>query len=190
LLIGLGIPRSGAGEEVSPADSVTAVAVEMPAVLKPPMGKRLVLGQLFTAIKERYPASPHADYADKMLRAIVDLRPGRDSTMDQVVAEEELQKVVESMSSEERYLRGPDALDTNGEGWTLVVGSFVDVEEAQPLVDEYLEKGYKADVMQGATRARVAVGQFPTLDDARAALEKFKDEFPPTTWFMDIQKPR
>ena len=157
--------------------------------------KRLQLGQLLNTIKERFPQSPHAEYADQMLRALVDLRPdqdsvGVDSAIVEALAEEDVQRVLESMSDEERYLRGPGELDTNGVGWTLIIGSFVKAENADALSTEYREKGFKSAVIEGATRFRVGVGHFPTLEDARNGLKIVKDEFPPTTWFLDIQKPR
>ena len=191
LLSQLGIVlTNAAGEDQAVADSMAYVVLKAPQQMTPAATKYLKLGQLFTAIKERYPSTPHATYADQMLRALVDLKPSSDSTLELVVAEAEMQEMLEAMSDEERHLRGPEPLDTNGEGWTLIVGSYANAENAQSQVDEYLEKGYKSAVIQGATRVRVAVGQFPGLDEAKAALEMFKDEFPPTTWFLDIQKPR
>ena len=169
-------------EELETAPDETAEA---------PIGsKRLKLEQLLTAIKERYPQTPHAEHADLMLRAIVELRPGVDSTVVEVIEEEDMQKVLDAMSDEERYLRGPDPIDTTGEGWTLVVGSFENPESAEALSAEYREKGYKSAVIEGATRFRVGVGHFPGLEEARSGLKMFKEEFPPTTWFLDIQKPR
>ena len=153
-------------------------------------GKRLRLERVFATIKERFPQSPHAAVADLMLRALLELRPGQDSTLVVALQEEDMLKELEAMPPEERYLRDPAPFDTSAEGWTLVVGSFADAERAESLSAEYREKGYRTAVIKGATRYRVAVGQFPTLDDARSALKMFKDAFPPTTWFLDIQKPR
>jgi hypothetical protein len=150
----------------------------------------LKLDRLFAAVKERFPQSAHAQFADQMLRAIVELRPGQDTTIVQALAQEDLQKEIEKMPPEELHMKGPGTLDVNGEGWTLIVGSFSEPDRAGVIMQEYRSKGYKSGVIQGATRFRVAVGQFPTLEDARAGLEVYKEELPPTTWFLDIQKPR
>lgn len=155
-----------------------------------PGARSLKLDRLFSAVKERFPQSPHAQYADQMLRAIVELRPGQDTTIVQELALEDLQSELDAMTPEERYLRIPGEIDTSGKGWTLIVASFSEEERASVVMEEYKAKGYKSAVIQGATRFRVAVGQFPTLDDARSGLEAFKEELPPTTWFLDIEKPR
>lgn len=163
-------------------DSVEAVSM--------PGTRSLKLDRLFSTVKERFPQSPHAQFADQMLRAIVELRPGQDTTIVQVLAEEDLQKELDAMTPEERYLLKPGEIDTSGQGWTLIVASFSEEERANVVMEEYAVKGYKSAVIQGATRFRVAVGQFPTLEEARSGLESFKEALPPTTWFLDIEKPR
>ena len=155
-----------------------------------PGRKSLKLDRLFSTIKERFPQSPHAQYADQMLRAIIELRPGQDTTIVQALAQEDLQKELDAMTPEEKHLLMPGEMDTSGKGWTLIVASFSEEERANVVMEEYKAKGYKSAVIQGATRFRVAVGQFPTLEEARSGLEAYKEELPPTTWFLDIEKPR
>ena len=154
------------------------------------IGKRLKIDRLFTAVKDRFPRTQHAEYADQMLRALVDLRPAQDSVLVRTLAEEDVQRVIDEMSEEERYMRGPGGVDTSGVGWTLIVASFSDIDRAEVLRKEYEDKGFRAGVIQGATRFRVGVGQFPGLDEARAGLVTYKEQLPPTTWFLDIEKPK
>ena len=154
------------------------------------VGKRLKIDRLFTAVKDRFPRTQHAEYADQMLRALVDLRPAQDSVLVRTLAEEDIQRVFEEMSEEERYMRGPGGVDTSGVGWTLIVASFSDADRAEVLRKEYEDKGFRSGVIQGSTRFRVGIGQFPGLDEARAGLVTYKGQLPPTTWFLDIEKPK
>ena len=152
--------------------------------------KQLKLEGLFTNIKDRFPQTPHADFADQMLRAMIELRPIEDSTLVEELAQEDLERLLDAMPQDEKYIRMPGEIDLEGTGWTLVVASFSDKERAENVVVDYQGKGYKAAVLQGGTKYRVGVGQYPDLDAAKAGLEKFKEELPPTTWFLDIQKVR
>lgn len=156
----------------------------------PRYGRYVKLEGLFANIKEKFPQSPHAEFADKMLRAIVEMRPVEDSTIVQELVEEDIERIIEEMPEDEKFIRLPGEMDTTGEGWTLIVGSFNEEDRAQTVVEDYMAKGFKSAVLKGGTRFRVGVGQFPDLDAARAGLEKFKEELPPTTWFLDIQKVR
>ncbi|MFK7848773.1 MAG: tetratricopeptide repeat protein [Rhodothermales bacterium] len=153
-------------------------------------GKYLKLEGLFSNIKERFPQTPHADFADQMLRAMIELRPLEDSTIVQELAEEDMERLLETMPEDEKYIRMPGEIDLEGEGWTLVVASFSEQERAESVVVEYQDKGYKSAVFKGGTKYRVGVGQYPDLDTAKAGLLKFKEELPPTTWYLDIQKVR
>ncbi len=153
-------------------------------------GKYLKLEGLFSNIKERFPQTPHADFADQMLRAMIELRPLEDSTIVQELAEEDMERLLDTMPEDEKFIRMPGEIDLEGEGWTLIVASFSEQERAEGVVVEYQDKGYKSAVFKGGTKYRVGVGQFPDLDAAKAGLQKFKEELPPTTWFLDIQKVR
>ncbi len=157
---------------------------------RPRHGRYVKLEGLFANIKEKFPRSPHAEFADKMLRAMVEMRPVEDSTIVQELVEEDIERTVEDIPEDEKFIRLPGEMDITGEGWTLIVGSFNEEDRAQLVVEEYKAKGLKSAVLRGGTRFRVGVGQFPDLDTARAGLAKFKDELPPTTWFLDIQKVR
>ena len=170
--------------------------------------KQLKLDLLLTSIKNRYPRSSHADFADEMLKALIDLRPegglpeesavdsirvesivtdstGADSTEVVAQAGQEAEP-----SPEDPLLVGVGQIDTAGAGWTLIVASFSERERAEVVRLEYEEKGFITGVLQGATRFRVGVGQFPDLDYARTALANYKEQLPPTTWFLDIEKPK
>jgi len=153
-------------------------------------GKHLKLDKLFTTVKDRFPRTEHATYADQMLRALVEMRPPQDSTIVESLAQEDLERAVEEMSDEERYMKGPGGVDTTATGWTLVVASFSDQERADVLRQEYEAKGFRSGVVKGATRYRVSVGHFPGLDEARAGLVAYKEELPPTAWFLDLEKPK
>lgn len=153
-------------------------------------GKYLKLEGLFSNIKERFPQTPHADFADQMLRAMIEMRPLEDTTIVQVLAQEDLQRQFEEMPEDERYIRLPGEIDLAGEGWTLIVASFSEQERAATVVEEYTAKGFKAAILKGGTKFRVGVGQYPDLLSAKEGLEKFKDELPPSAWFLDIQKVR
>ncbi len=177
-------------------DSITLRQLLNPVVQKneeesrPRHGRYVKLEGLFANIKEKFPRSPHAEFADKMLRAMVEMRPVEDSTIVQELVEEDIERIIEDMPEDEKYIRLPGEMDLAGEGWTLIVGSFNEEDRALLVVDDYKVKGFKSAVLKGGTRYRVGVGQFPDLDAARAGLEKFKEELPPTTWFLDIQKVR
>ncbi len=156
---------------------------------------RLQLDRLFTTIKERYPQSEYAAYADRMLKALVDLRPAGDSLLERPVAEAEpeddsVDEASDSLSVEDLYILGDEAIDVDGVGWTLIVGSFEIEEEAEASKQEYAAMGLKSGIIQVGERFRVGVGQFPGLDEARAGLAKYKDVLPQLTWFLDIEKPR
>ena len=153
-------------------------------------GRYLKLEGLFSTIKERFPQTEYAELADQMLRAMIDLKPVEDSTIVQELAQEDLERMLEEMPADEKYIRLPGTIDLAGEGWTLIVASFSEVERAETVVADYIEKGFKATVLEGGAKFRVGVGQYPDLNAAKAGLEKFKDELPPTTWFLDIQKVR
>ncbi|MEM8485861.1 MAG: tetratricopeptide repeat protein [Bacteroidota bacterium] len=153
-------------------------------------GKYLKLEGLFSNIKERFPQTPHADYADQMLRAMIELRPLEDTTIVQELAQEDLQRQYDEMPEDERYIRLPGEIDLTGEGWTLIVASFSEQERAAVVVEEYTTKGFKSTILKGGTKYRVGVGQYPDLLTAKAGLEKFREELPPSTWFLDIQKVR
>lgn len=153
-------------------------------------GRYLKLEGLFSTIKERFPQTEYAELADQMLRGMIELRPVEDSTIVESLAQEDLQRMVEEMPEDEKFIRLPGTIDLAGEGWTLVVASFSEAERAESVVAEYAEKGFKAAVLQGGTKFRVGVGQYPDLNTAKAGLEKFKEDLPPTTWFLDIQKVR
>ena len=153
-------------------------------------GKYLKLEGLYSSIKERFPQTPHADYADQMLRAMIELRPLEDTTIVQELAAEDQQRAIDEMPEDERYIRLPGEIDLDGEGWTLIVASFSEEERAATVVEEYTAKGFKSAILKGGTKYRVGVGQYPDLIAAKAGLEKFRDELPPSAWFLDIQKVR
>ena len=153
-------------------------------------GRYLKLEGLFATIKERFPQTKHAALADQMLRAMIELRPVEDSTIVEELAQEDLERVLETMPEDEKYIRLPGRIDLAGEGWTLIVASFSEEERAANVVAEYAQKGFKAAVIKGGTKFRVGVGHYPDLDAAKAGLTKFKEDLPPTTWFLDIQKVR
>ena len=58
------------------------------------------------------------------------------------------------------------------------------------LRQEYEARGFRSGVVKGATRFRVGVGHFPGLDEARAGLAAYKEELPPTAWYLDLEKPK
>ena len=185
----------GIGVTTTDSDSLryflaTNTTVDQPITETRVVGRHLKIDRLYTTVKDRFPRTQHAEYADQMLRALVDLRPSQDSVLVRTLAEEDIQREIEEMSEEERYIRGPGGIDTTGVGWTLIVASFSDGERADVLRQEYEDKGFRSGVIKGATRFRVGVGQFPGLDEARAGLTANKDQFPPTTWFLDIEKPK
>ena len=186
---------SGLGVRTTSSDSLryflaTNTTVETQTIESQRVGKRLKIDRLYTAVKDRFPRTEHAEYADQMLRALVDLRPAQDSVLVRTLAEEDIQRVIEEMPEEERYMRGPGGVDTTAVGWTLVVASFSDIDRAEVLRREYEDKGFRSGVIQGATRFRVGIGQFPGLDEARTGLATYKDQLPPTTWFLDLEKPK
>ena len=183
------------GHEVKTADSLRQLLATNTKENQPSQpyivhGKHLKLDKLFTTVKDRFPRTEHATYADQMLRALVEMRPPQDSAVVETLAQEDLEKVIEAMSDEERHMRGPGGVDTSAVGWTLVVASFSDQERADVLRQEYEAKGFRSGVVKGATRYRVGVGQFPGLDEARAGLAAYKEELPPTAWFLDLEKPK
>ena len=153
-------------------------------------GRYLKLEGLFSTIKERFPQTPHADYADQMLRAMLEMRPLEDTTIVQELAREDIQRQLDAMSDEEKYILLPGEMDLSSEGWTLVVASFSEEDRALSVVEEYAEKGFKSAVLKGGTKYRVGVGLFPDLNAAKAGLEQYKEDLPPSAWFLDIQKVR
>ena len=123
------------GRDVMPAGSLRQLLAtnrkeNQPAQPYIVQGKHLKLDKLFTAVKDRFPRTEHATYADQMLRALVEMRPPRDSAVVETLAQEDLEKVVEQMSDEERHMKGPGGVDTTATGWTLIVASFSDQERA------------------------------------------------------------
>ena len=169
------------------ATSVNNIQPSQPYAVR---GKHLKLDKLYTTVKDRFPRTEHATYADQMLRALVEMRPPQDSSVVEALAQEDIERAMEEMSDEERHMKGPNGVDTSAVGWTLVVASFSDQERADVLRQEYEAKGFRSAVVKGATRYRVGVGQFPGLDEARAGLAAFKEELPPTAWFLDLRKPK
>ncbi|MDZ4700304.1 MAG: tetratricopeptide repeat protein [Rhodothermales bacterium] len=187
---------------VGPAPDSLAIAVESARVIPNrtpltlaekmsairPVWAPIRIDRLYGEIVERYPRTPYADVANRRLKAIAELRPEGQAL--QMVEEIEQQAVLDALSPEERQLKGPEPIDLTAEGWVLVVASFPELDPADGVRQEYVDKGYRSAVLKAPTRHRVIVGIFATLDEARAGLAANKEAFPANTWFLDLRNPR
>lgn len=79
-----------------------------------------------------------------------------------------------------------------GDGWTLVVRGEPTESEARIVAERYRTVGYRVNVFEGLTADgrtifRVAVGQFPTVQDALRALRTLAgDAFPADAWMLPL----
>ncbi|MEZ4699667.1 MAG: tetratricopeptide repeat protein [Rhodothermales bacterium] len=172
---------------VAPGRARVLTHAEKMAAVRP-VWAPIRIDRIYAAIVERYPRTPYADVANRRLSAIAELRPEQE--VQEMIEQIQQQAEFDAMTPEERMFKGPEPIDQAAEGWVFVVASFADQERAAGVMKEYQEKGYRSGVMKAPTRYRVILGHFPTLDEARNVLAAHKDEFPPNTWFLDLQKPR
>ena len=80
------------------------------------------------------------------------------------------------------------AINPDADAWTLVVLSTRSREEADALRQRYRQAGYRAAVLTSRSgNFRVAVGQFPTRDDALRLLDRLPPQAPADTWALDLR---
>ena len=87
---------------------------------------------------------------------------------------------------------GPrEGLDRAAGGWTIVVASETSRAQAEAVMNQFRTLQVPVDVLvgtsNGVTRYRVAVGQYPGLDEARAAMSAFGDQLPRGAWPLRIR---
>jgi hypothetical protein len=84
-----------------------------------------------------------------------------------------------AIPSGEASLRGDGGIQDELGGFTLVLGMNVQREPMDILVQKYVEKGYRADIVTeqvgSTTLYRAAIGHFPTASDASAAADGLRE---------------
>ena len=89
----------------------------------------------------------------------------------------------------------PPTIDRAEGGWTIVVASRIDPNEAKSLFEAYQQRfqgaGLPVDILTGTsggqTRYRVTVGQYTTQQAAVTALEQLQDRLPDDAWPLRVQ---
>jgi hypothetical protein len=86
-------------------------------------------------------------------------------------------------------------IDRSRGGWTIVVTSQLQREEAAQIADEFAQifqaLRFPIDILTTdeftQTRHRVGIGQFASRQEANAILEKFQSELPSDAWLLRIE---
>ena len=76
------------------------------------------------------------------------MKPIEDSTIVVQLEQEDIQRQLEEMPEDEKFIRLPGEIDVEGTGWTLIVASFSEVDRAEKVVEDYKAKGFKSVVLQ------------------------------------------
>lgn len=88
-------------------------------------------------------------------------------------------------------LRGSGEIDRALGGYTIVVSSETNAEQARNTAQSWRERGFRAivlsDMQNGAPRYRIGVGQFDLLEEAALTRDLLAgDELPPDAWVLRI----
>ena len=81
-------------------------------------------------------------------------------------------------------------IDPEAGGYTLVIGSVPQLMQAEWLLSEYRDLGYRAGLLEterdGQVNYRVGVGQFSDRAEAEAVYNDLPSDLPETTWLLRI----